>query len=260
MESKRRALFFLIFLLLPAVLAAAPGIARAAVFPADFPGERQDNKIQTRWTLFDWLAQKEHMALLDSWLAVNRQANIFEIFGGGGPEFFHYKSTSNGTTTETSEKGSLYRAGLYAWNFGLEGEYENTGNHLEGMAGIAAIRLLGTSNQGTNLTVKYGMRRLVDSGDATEYQWRNHLAEGTLTLYLFSFFGLHGGYRHYFKATSNTGAVDMEGGRAMGGGFIELGWLRLYGELFKETMERDDGTTLTEKERAGVAAGGTLYF
>jgi hypothetical protein len=248
------------FITLTLLFSASPGWTAPAYQGAfGFGGQRLENKKQTRWTLLDYLAQKQSIRLMDLWLSLNRPANIFEFYLGGGPVTYDYRSTEAGLTTTTSQRGSSYQAAIYVSIFGLEAEYEKTNHDLEAVSGALALRLLGTSNQGTNLTLKYGVRQLTDTSEDPERQWRNQFAEGSLTLYLFHFFGLQGNYRHYFRDSTKS-SVELSGHRAGGGAFIDIFALRIYGNVFQETLERDDAGTVTTKERDGAEFGGRLFF
>lgn len=242
------------------VLCLLPMTANA-YFQMDLLKGKKTNKEATQWTLADWLTQKNKMSLLDQWLAMNRSANWFELNLSTTRGRLKLKNETGGVTTTINEDHEAYHADMYISFINLNGEYEKhdgENNKSENYGGALGIRLLGTSSQTTNLTLRYGWRKFRDITAQEEFE--NQYAEGHLQLYLISKLGLQGSYRHYFPNKSNLG-TEMKGYRATAGAFVEFLIFRVYGNAYQEPIERTaaDGT-VTKSDRSGVEGGVKLFF
>lgn len=215
---------------------------------------------KTRWTLVDFLAQKQSIKLMDLWLSMNRSGSLFEASVGGGPVGYRYRETGGGVTTANGNKTSQqYTLSMFVGFFGIEGEYEETNHDLKTYGGDVALRLLGDSQQGTHLTVKYGLQKREDSSNIPKEIWSNQFAQADLNLYIVSFFGIKGQYRHYLPDKSTQG-TDLHGNRTTAGAFFDLGMLILYGDYFQEKLEYEKTTGITTKSREGFEYGAKFYF
>lgn len=234
---------------------AADGAAQRASFMSRKSGGTET----TRWTLYDWLAQKQSINLMDMWLSVNRSSSLFEASLSGGPLSYRYRTVSGGTSTSGDKTSQAYRLSLFVSIIGIEGEYEETNHDMKSYGGDVALRLLGSSMQSTHLTVKYGLQKRIDSSSTPEETWSNQFAQADLNLYLIKYFGLKGEYRYYFPDKSSQG-TDLQGDRTTAGVFIDVGMLRIYGDYFQEKMKYESSTTVTEKKRDGYEYGAKLFF
>lgn len=148
-----------------------------AYFQMDFLKNKSSQaKSSSRWTLADWLAQKQKNSLADQWLALHTSSNWFDLSLSGQQTQFEVKTTpANGTATTTKDGGQLYEADMYISIFNLNGEMEKRGDDYESYAGAAGIRLFGTSNQTTNLVVRYGLQETKNKKTAEHWvcvKWR----------------------------------------------------------------------------------------
>lgn len=233
--------------------------ATAASQRAAVSTRKSAGKETTRWTLFDYLTQRQNIRLMDMWLSVNRSSSLFEAALSGGPVSYRYRTTSGGTSTSSDKTSQAYRLSLFVSIFGIEGEYEETNHDTKSYGGNVAIRLLGNSIQSTHLTVKYGLQTRIDSSGTPEEKWSNQFAEADLNVYLIKYFGLKGEYRYYFPDKSSQG-TDLQGDRTTAGVFIDVGMLRLYGDYFQEKLKYETATTVTDKKRDGYEYGAKLFF
>lgn len=245
-------LFFLLILF-------APSWALAQRGPGFFAYQRQTSKENTRWTLADYLAQKQKIRLMDMWLAIHRQANLFEMALGGGALQYDLKIESGGVKTKTAEDASAYQLDLFFSIFGLHAEYEETEHDTRAMAGAVAVRVFGMSSQGTNLTLRYGLRNFEDRATEPFVEWQNQFGEAELNFYLFKFFGLQGNYRHYLADKANNG-VELSGHRTTAGVFFDFSLVRLFGSFFQEQMEYKVTDSMDKKDREGFTYGMQLFF
>lgn len=228
-----------------------------AYFQMDLFRRRESEGESSQWTVFDWLAQKNKMALADQWLALNRSTNLFDIHLSGGSQSYKLK-TDNGTVKGSHNQYSeSYNLDMYISIFGLHGEYVKSNEDREAYGGSLGLRLLGTSSRSTYFTANYGWRKLQDLGN--QEVWENQYAEGQLQLYLIKYFGLNGRYRYYFPATSSQGS-RLEGYRVTAGAFIDVLIFRLFGDYFQEPMTVSKDGVTTKEDRQGYEAGVKLYF
>src|SRR6478672_4345716 len=118
-----------------------------AYFQMDFMKAKNSPKATSKWTIGDWIAQRNKMALADHWLTLNKSASIFEINTAGGVNKFKVKTT-NASGTTTVDRGSVsYQLDMYVSIFNLMGEFEKMDNGIEVSTGAAGVRLLGNSSQ-----------------------------------------------------------------------------------------------------------------
>ncbi len=223
----------------------------SANFQMDMLKAKNTNKVNSRWTLADWLAQKNKMALADQWLALHRSANLFDVMVSGGVGDFKIKSTNK------TGKDQSYRLDAYLSIFNLYGEYEKRDDDIESYGGAVGLRLFGTSSQTTNLTLRYGLRHL--SNFATHENWDNPFAEGQLQIYLIQYLGIQGKYRHYFPDESNLGN-KLQGHRVTAGAFLEALIFRLYADYYQEPMELTSAGAVSKESRTGMEYGLKLFF
>lgn len=235
-----------------AMLLAFTTFAANANFQSDLLKAKVGNRVSSQWTLADWLAQKNKMALADQWLALNRSANIFDVSLSGGLQDFKLETKNASGTVSADGKSQNYQMDLYISIFNLYGEYEKTDSNLESFAGAAGLRVFGTSSQTTSLILRYGFRD--QHHLKTLEKWQNQFAEGVLQLYVIQQFGLQGKYRHYFPDTSKQGN-KLEGHRVTAGAFLEFGIFRLYGDFYQEPIEKTNAGVATKENRNGLEYG-----
>ncbi len=216
------------------------------------PIQKADKKQMSRWTLSQWLEQKNRIKLMDYWLSFN-SPSPFEFYLLGSHS--NAKTKTNLTTTETNVEVTQVGLGAFATIVGLEGTFEDREDDLDIWSAMFTLRLLGFHEQGTHLALHYGIRNLEGNGD----ELANQFAAASLNLYLLKFFGITGHYRHYLEDTSNLGA-KVDGNRIEGGGFIDFSFARLYGTWFSETLNYDNSGTESETSEEGIQFGLQLFF
>lgn len=253
MKSKKNHVRQAIFLLgLIAVFFQTEAFAKTYVGGGLF--QKSQNRESTRWTLADWMTQKKSMRAMDQWLAFHRSKDLFEFNIEGGQQTY---DVTVGASVE-EKRIDRYGASFYWSIFGLEYEREESTEDFIRESGQFNLRLFGVNSQTTNLVVYYGVRRWEFESPSNEV--KNQYAGTKLNLYVVSFFGLEGQYRHFFRANDSSN-VKYEGSRAEYGAFIDVYFVRLYGRGFKEIAETTpSGGVTTEHEREGVEAGIKLYF
>ncbi len=216
--------------------------------------DKQTAKNAKRWSLSEWLSQKNRNQLMDAWLGYNLPSP-YEFFLSVDTSNVEQEVTLNNLSSSQTFRN--YRASMAAFvtMVGLYGEYETSDEELEQWKALFMFRLLGTSDQSTNLTLHYGLMNQDFNGDPTQFQ----VGGGRISLYLIKAFALTGQYDHIFKSESEAG-IEQEGFRYEAGAFIEYGAFRIYGSWYEERIDLDSGTVQSERSRKGVLFGGRLYF
>lgn len=194
--------------------------------------KKQEQKKKTRWSIIDWFDTSEKMKIQDMWLAMH-SPSPFEFWLGA-----HYAQLA-------AQAGWRAFFAANASIVGLEFQMENLGAIQ--WYGLFHLRLFGHSAQGTNLTLGGGLR----STDQAGTSYRSPLVDGSLTLYLFKFFGFEGLYRYYFPSTPTATGSSLSGYRWEAGAFIDFSLFRVYGTYVTENL----GSSVT-----GVNAGFKLFF
>ncbi len=218
-------------------------------------------KDTTRWTLTDYLSQKQKVRLMDHWLGLNGSAVAFEtIVSGGGLQYNTTSTNGSGVKVKSNESVTSGRISLFYQMVGIEGEYEKSNKDWNSTAGMVSLRLLGSSQQNTNVTASYGIRKKAYTGDTPE-TFQNQFAQGSLNLYIVEFFGIEGTYRSYFNNKSSL-QRDYSGTRVTGGVFVEIGFLRVYGQFNQEKSEITpaDGSAALTEDRQGFDVGAKIFL
>ena len=187
--------------------------------------KRAEVRAQTRWSLEDWLKQRERMKWSDLWLQMNSPSPY---------EFF--LSISQNLVPGSIGRGNSvrYGAGAYVTIFGLEYEYNKVISP-EDHARFHA-RLFGNSLQNTNLTFHAGVRKRTEP--ETFHQW--YLGFNS-DLYLTKVFGMSFLYRYHLKSITVQGLGTPFGHRLEGGPFLEYGFLRILGRFLVENENTSAG-------------------
>ena len=215
--------------------------------------KKQEQKQNNSWSLLSWLGTKKKIALMDQWLAVNSTATpFFEGYIGGEVTNYDYL---HGTNSKLEQKFHRHFLGLYFSIIGFEYSIEDSNEDYKGSAYNLALRLLGSSVQGTHLNLELGSRKLeIDGGDT----FNNTFVGANLNLYLVDFLGLEGTYRSYFDAQSTLG-YDTTGSLVEYGAFLDIWALRASFLIFKEIYEVSAATSY-EDSREGARLNFKFFF
>jgi len=221
--------------------------------------EKTEKKESSRWTLQEWLAQKERNRLMDLWLAMY-SPTPYEFFIKGAS---HSHSTTYEPALIAEKSYQSYSGGLgaYATIVGLEGDYENNAaENYNDLSGSFNLRILGNAVQGTHLILRYGLRtRSGSTAAGTDFRIGNQFAGADLNLYLTRHFGLQGVYHQYLPADEpNLGTIT--GTRTEAGAFIDFSMVRLFGNWFSDVQKNDLAGSLTTIQRTGTQIGLKFFF
>ncbi len=223
---------------------------------------KADEKYQSRWTLADWFETQRQTRLQDMWLAGNRGEDIYD-FGIGG-SFGTVSIFRDGATTKSDEvEGRSGYMLAYATLIGVEARYWNYAHSQAGSAeeeygwrAALALRLIGDSQQNTNLTLYGGSGFIKDgSGDTA----RSTFAGARATLYLTKAFGFDAAYEFWLPTKTDFGA-DIEGSRLEAGVFLDFAFLRLFGMGTWDSRMRKFQAISSDRKRESIDAGLKLFF
>jgi hypothetical protein len=210
-----------------------------------------------RFTLQEWLENKDRRALMDMWLSINTPTP-YEFVLGGALQSYKVESDSGGSTTSASKNTYFGEVSAYATFIGLS--LEHTNNYDEGfndVTGIFNLRVFGNTVQGSHLTLHYGLRtRTATNGS---YRLNQPFPAVTLQLYLMKYFGIQGNYRAFSPVTESFyGDTTMD--ELSYGAFVEYGMLRLFGDVYQERQASKLNGVQTDIKRDGARVGLKFYF
>ncbi len=217
---------------------AQDGGSRSAAF--GWSSKRAEVRSQTRWSLEDWLKQRERMKWSDLWLQMNSPSPY---------EFFLNAGTTLVPESLGRGRSLRYGAGAYVTIFGLEYERQKVfeaEDHLR-----FHVRFFGNSLQNTSLTLHFGMRQRGDQANFN--QWYAGLDS---QIYLQKYFGLTAGYRYHLKSIPTALYGTPFGHRLEGGPFLDYGFIRIFAKFLAETENRSTGII----GAYGWSGGVQVYF
>jgi hypothetical protein len=210
-----------------------------------------------RFTLQEWLENKDRRALMDMWLTINTPSPYEFVLGGS---MFHYTadSTASGTTASKTVDGYSGEISAYARFVGVTAEYTNNTNEgFNDVTGIFNLRIFGNTVQGSHITLHYGLRTRTASDNS--YRLNQQFAAATLQLYLMKYFGIQGNYRKYLPYSEDHFG-ETEGNEINAGAFIEFGALRLFGDWYQEKQNSKLNGVESNIDRTGTKIGIKFYF
>lgn len=225
--------------------------------------KRADAREAKRWTLEDWLAQKDRSHMMDLWLSLN-SPSPYELMLGVG-----YKSYSTEISSPASNESYVSAAGefsAYAQIFGLTAEYENNSSEkYNDLAGLFNLRVFGSSVQSSAITLHYGLRTRTMNGPlapaGNDIRLAQQFGQVSLQLYLRKYFGIDGQYRFYLPTTEES-LGDVKSDEFEAGAFIDFQGLRIYGSYFKEKNQTTAPSTgaVVNTDRTGIRSGIKIFF
>ena len=111
-----------------------------------------------RFTLQEWLENKERRNLMDMWLSINTPSP-YEFTLSAEQYRYSESITLNSTTTTSAFNNTQIDFSAYARFVGISVEYSNNlEQKLSDLNGLFNIRLFGQTIQGSHLTLHYGLR------------------------------------------------------------------------------------------------------
>lgn len=211
-----------------------------------------------RFTLQEWLENKDRRALMDMWLTINTPTPYEFVISGALQNYDVSNSTTSGTATTSAKSSSFGELHAYARFIGLTLEHQN--NNEEGfndVTGIFNLRLFGDTVQGSHLTLHYGLRTRTATDNS--YRLNQPFPAITLQIYLMKYFGIQGNYRSFGQVTESFYG-DTTADELTYGAFIEYGILRLFGDVYQERQNSKLNGVDSTLKREGGRVGLKFYF
>lgn len=211
-----------------------------------------------RFTLQEWLENKDRRALMDMWLSINTPTP-YELAIGGSLQNYTLETAPTGAIATTqSYKAYTGDISAYARFVGITLEHiNNAEENYNDVTGLFNLRVFGNSLQSSHLTFHYGLRtRTSNSG---LYRLNQPFPAVTLQIYLMKYFGLQGQYRQYGN-TSESFYGDSSASELTYGAFIEYGLLRVFGDVYQEKQNSKLNNVETNYLRNGTRIGVKFFF
>jgi hypothetical protein len=250
---------FLLMTFLPPAAFADDGGANSSSSRSSWFAQKAQRKEGSRWTLQDWLEQKQRNQMMDLWLGMY-SPSPYEFFIQGN--FSSYDTTIDSPSANTKQHHESFSgaAGAYATIIGVEGAYENNpGDHYDDTSGSLNLRVLGNAVQGTHLILRYGLRTRYESPSGTRIRLNQQFAGGDINIYINRHFGLQGLYNYYLPVSDAT-LGDVNDSRYEGGLFIDFKAFRIFGVYFNETEKDKNAGAETTTTRTGIQTGIKFFF
>ena len=220
-------------------------------------GQKTQAKERSRWTLQEWMAQKQRNNLMDQWLSMN-SPSPFEFSLLGASNSYKFQKDLEAKKSYSSYSGAF---SAYAQAVGLTGEYENNlKEELSDVTGLLNVRILGSSLQTTSITLHVGQRtrQYLEAGEKESV--RNIVGQISLQAYFTKYFGLQGSYRNFFPADHST-LGEVAGTHVEGGLFIDFQSLRIFGNWSDELqVNQSTAGVKTKYKRQGIKTGLVIFF
>ncbi|MFN7825055.1 MAG: hypothetical protein ACK5P6_06820 [Pseudobdellovibrionaceae bacterium] len=215
----------------------------------DFRGKAQ-SKSESRWTLQQWLEQKDRNRMMDLWLAMNAPSP-YEFYVGGS-----HREREDSLGSETFSAAQI---GAFATVLGLEADYQKkSGDDQNSISGNLALRIAGNAQQGTHLNLLYGLRTLKDEG-ANPKELKQSFWGAELNLYLNRHIGLSGKYLSYVKKNIPS-LGELSETNTRGGLFIDFSFVRVFGHFYETQQKTDLNGSVSQNKRTGSEAGLLFFF
>jgi hypothetical protein len=215
--------------------------------------QKAESKRSSRWTLQEWLEQKDRNRMMDLWLFMYKPSP-YEFFIQGSVDQYDLKTDGVKINGYRSYSGA---AAFYAMILGLEVQYENnTPEGYQDLAGLINVRIAGNAVQSTHLSLNYGSKRKTISAQNIEFN--QQFAGADLDLYVNKGVGLHYNYRYYFPTTEST-LGSVTGYRSEAGIFFDVDFVRFYGNWYSDFFNTTTPASQSN-ERTGVQTGLRFYF
>jgi hypothetical protein len=219
----------------------------------------QASKEASRWSLAQWMEQKGRIQWMDLWLQSNQASpSYYEVYLGGKHGLYDRGTVTSGfATPDDSFQTTGGHLGFFVTWFGIFGQYEKSIDESRvTWDALAQLRLLGSSDQGSNFTVFYGLR----DQEFLNEKVLNQQFGGSLTLYLLNPWAIQARYQNLLAKDSDLGN-SFDGYRFEATSWLEWGAFRLFGTWFHEpTLITSPAGALTTIRREGYEVGLRVYL
>lgn len=218
--------------------------------------EKAEKKASSRWTLKDWLEQKERNQMMDLWLGMYAPSP-YEVFFSVSQQA--YDTETNNPAARIGHKSLQGSAAFFALVLGLEANYENNiEESFQDATGLLHLRIVGNANQGTHINLFYGLRKHTESGSIEILQ---QVAGTDIDLYIEKKIGLHFNYKHFLPNKEGSPLGEVTGQRTEGGAFFDVGFVRMFGNYYQESFNNlVEPNPRIDRNRTGYHYGLKFFF
>lgn len=234
-------------------------IIASAIFPGRVALAAGASKSESkRWTLQEWLEQRDRNRMMDLWLSMN-SSSPYEFSLEGSHKGYDQEIAGSAPTHRTSYAVAFSG---YAQIVGLTAEYENNSEeNYNDLNGLFNLRLFGDSIQNSYLAVHYGIRSRTSSQPS--FRFSQPFSQVSLQLYALKTFGIDGLYRIYYSADvsgASTQGTSTSGNLAEAGAFIDFKNFRFFGSWYKENSTDKSSSGETSATKTGIKSGIKIFF
>jgi len=209
--------------------------------------KKHEEKVQSRWTLADWLATKQRISLMDQWLALNTESNLFEFVLSY--DKFNLKQEQSNLKSNYSD--NRYGGKAFFTFLGIEGQSDDTESLFDTTSYNLNLRLLGGSQQSTHLNLHYGIRNV---SDHAVNKFSPYFFGIDFELYLLGFLGTN--FKYSNTSSDSINSISYHNRTRDIGVFVDLWFIRFYYEKSKNNHFYNGDKIKQDGERIGMA----LYF
>lgn len=221
---------------------------------------RAEARETNRWTLAEWLEQRDRSRMMDLWLSMN-SPSPFEFMLGLSSLSTDLKSEpSNESLSSTSLSGEIH---AYAQFVGLTLEHENnTLLRQSDLSGMLNLRIFGNSLQNSSLTIHGGQLTRHQQIEGQNEERKHLFYQATLQLYFSKYFGMEASYRSIQGSNSPLLEREVDGSLQKAGLFIDFKSVRVFGNWYLEKERKKDSASEQAEgsSRSGIQSGFKIYY
>jgi hypothetical protein len=215
-------------------------------------------KAAKRFSLQEWLENKDRRALMDMWLSINTPSPYEFMIGGSLLQYQQTGIVANVAQVELSRQSYEYETHAYAKFVGVTAQYQNNSDErFSDITGQFNLRLFGVSTQSTHITLHYGLR--TRTGHDNSYRLNQQFPAATLQIYLMKYFGMYSHYRYFLPIKENFYG-ETTGDELTAGLFIEYGIIRVFGNFYQERQKSNLNSVDSLTDRKGSKMGLQFHF
>lgn len=217
--------------------------------------QKTEKKAVQRWTLQEWMQQKERNRWMDQWLQMHTPTTYefaLEL------QSMSYTVVSDDLRPQHKTVSGSFTA--YATLVGLE--FQNINNASEGIidnTGLFHMRLLGAADQGSHLTMSLGQQTR-HYNNANLPNRSQYLGQIDFTIYFNQHFGFKLLHKGFYPLKDDPDFGDVNGYFQSACAFIDFAALRVFGGAYIEKETKLLNKHTSHRNIEGAHAGLRLYF
>lgn len=249
---------FLNFVLYLLILLLSVLILPSQLF-AQMNSEKVSKKTSQRWTLQEWLEQKNRNMLMDQWLMMHTPSP-YEFIIDYTVLNYTVKDQTHNNQSSGNQASNKISFTAYATFVGIE--YQQIQWNTESILDknlLFHVRLFGSSDQSSHLTLNLGQRQrnYLNQNLPTRSQY---MGATDLTVYFNHHFGIKGELGQFVPLSANPQFGDVTGKYSELNLFLDFDALRFSGGIYNEEENQALNNTSQSRSVFGSQFGIRLYF